>query len=96
MSRRGTLAGGVATSVIGDMSNGAVSYHGTVVVLWDRERITLNSGGWLTATTKKRMNQASNEYDLGFSVYQSKHQWYVTTVDGRKFEFHDGITFNRR
>lgn len=66
------------------MSNGLLSvvYHRTEVVKTTPKSIILNSGGWKTATTKKRMNQASNQFGLGYNVYQKKGKWYVKK--GRK------------
>lgn len=55
-----------------------VQYHATIVVRWNDKRIILNTGGYETVTTKTRMNQASNQYGLGYSVYQKDHQWFVT------------------
>jgi len=41
-------------------------------------RVTLNTGGWKSATTKMRMNQFANEFcDKAFSVFQEKGNWYV-------------------
>ena len=67
-----------------------VQYHKTAVVRWNDDEIRLNTGGWYSATTKNRMNQTSNQFALGFRVYQLKHAWYVyyrgTTIpfDGRE------------
>lgn len=55
-----------------------VTYHQTHVVKFNSKVIILNSNGWNTKTTKLRMNQTSNQYNLGFSVYQDRRQWYVT------------------
>jgi hypothetical protein len=46
-----------------------VIYHSTAVVEKTPEGVRLDSGGWRTATTKTRMNQASNQFGLGFQVY---------------------------
>ena len=55
-----------------------VTYHNTVVVmLVDDRYVTLDNGGYYTATSKRRMNQASLQYKLGFAVYQSDFVWYV-------------------
>lgn len=53
-----------------------VTYHETPVVKAGIDTIVLNTGGWKTNTTKTRMNQASNQFDLGFGVYQRKGEWY--------------------
>ena len=55
----------------------AVQYHYTNVVTFDDNAITLDNGGWNTATTKRRMNQISDHYSLGFKVYQKKYDWFV-------------------
>lgn len=69
--------GSHATSIY--QSNGftCVKYHATEVVKFNNEKIILNSGGWETATTKNRMNQASNQFGLNYHVFQRDFQWYV-------------------
>lgn len=81
----------------------AVTYHQTLVVDLRDGIVTLDSGGWKTATTKARMNQASNQFGLGFSVYAKDHVWYVDMADpARSFQhtktvkFEDGMTFGVR
>ena len=74
-----------------------VRYHNTDVVQFDSLYITLNTGGWKTATTKLRMNQASNQFNLGFSVYQKDFQWFVVIPQGETVEFTgQRMTFPRR
>ncbi len=72
-----------------------VTYHATDVVAFDNEKIILDTGGWFTNTTKLRMNQASNQFSLGYSVFQKNHQWYVTYC-GKTVKFDgDSVTFQR-
>lgn len=71
---------GVKTSVRVVNGETAVRYHSTDVVSFDCKKITLRSGGYRTLTTKLRMNQASNQFDLGYSVYQKDGGWYVFLV----------------
>lgn len=49
-----------------------VRLHSTCIITVDKvaKTITLNTGGWNTATTRNRLNQVSNEYNLGYKVYQ--------------------------
>ncbi len=54
-----------------------VRFHYTDVVSWNDSTIILNTGGWQTATTKSRMNQASRQFDLGYSVYAKNFGWFV-------------------
>ena len=55
-----------------------VVYHQTPVVKFNHKKIILNTGGYKTVTTKSRMNQTSNQFKLGFSVYQKDFEWFVT------------------
>lgn len=55
-----------------------VSYHRTNVVIALPKRIVLNTGGHWTRATKTRMNQASNQWDLGYQVYQKNWNWFVS------------------
>ena len=81
-----------------------VTYHQTCVVEVRGGTITLRAGGWRTPTTKTRMNQAANQFDLRFRVVQEKGVWVViiSRVDEsgpffyqeRRF-FVEGMTFAR-
>lgn len=74
-----------------------VTYHNTDVIQWGNKTIMLNSGGWRTATTKLRMNQASRQYGLGIHVFQSKGKWYVNHNDsGITLDFVDDMVINRK
>jgi hypothetical protein len=88
---------------------GAVTYTSTEIVSWDADRtVTLDSGGWRTVTTKRKMVQASNQFNLGYTVHQHKGDWFVTVFGvspegydsaspehgAITFPYHDGITFN--
>jgi len=68
------------TSVFTD-SNGFVNvvYHSTPVIQFNLEKrlVYLNSGGYRTATTKTRINQACNQFNLPISVYQKNFEWYI-------------------
>lgn len=92
--------GKAATSVL-DLSdkNGkktGVQYHDTIVVEFTDDTIKLNSGGWRTATTKLRMNQVSDQYDLGFRVYQKYDSWWVEPKNGgAKMPYIDNMTIKR-
>ena len=66
-------------------------YHKTAVVKrYFDGRIKLNSGGWQTNTTKTAMNQASNNFNLGFGVFQKEYQWFVTWK-GETLPFNDNM-----
>jgi hypothetical protein len=72
-----------------------VVYVSTPIVEKVGNTITLDSGGWETVTTKRKMNQTANQYALGFSVFQKAYKWFVTLPTGATVPFFDGITFDR-
>ena len=86
---------GTATTISTREGTTFVTYHSTDVVSFNREEIILNTGGWFTATTKTRMNQASNQFDLGYRVFQDKGRWFVDFL-GSCIKFNeDKITLQR-
>lgn len=78
------------TNVFNENRETKMVYHKTVVAKFDHEKITLNSGGFQTATTKRRMNQFSEMYSLGYRVFQEDYCWYVDYKD-EIFIFKDGM-----
>jgi hypothetical protein len=81
---------GVATHITSGNNITQVWYHKTAVVTFTANTIELNSGGWRTNTTKLRMNQTAAQFNLPFSVYQKKGEWFVT-FKGETVPFHDGM-----
>jgi len=84
-------------------NRGSVTYVRTRIVAWEGDIVTLNSGGWQTVTTKRKMNQAANQFALRFCVFQRKGEWFVdvrTSVGGETYwkalaiPFKDGMRFN--
>jgi hypothetical protein len=68
---------GYKTRVLTDEGKTRVFFHDTAVVTLNEETIELNTGGWRTRSTKVRMNQASQEFGLGFRVFQKAQDWFV-------------------
>lgn len=70
-------------------TNGRISviYSETEIVTRDSDKpdaiITLRTGGWHSVTTKRKMNQASNQFGLGYRVVQRKGNWFVCFMDCR-------------
>jgi hypothetical protein len=86
------------TTVHWDTDSGyrTIVYHSTAVVKFNFDTIILNTGGYKTVTTKRRMNQASNQFDLGYYVYQKNFDWFVC-FQGEEIPFeNDTITLHRR
>jgi hypothetical protein len=83
------------TTVTANAVSTEITLYNTVVVSFDLETITLNTGGYFTATTKTRMMQASNQFSLGFAVYQKQGNWFVK-YNGEIMPFvGNSITFKR-
>ena len=71
---------------------GGVTYVDTEIVKWAGKTVTLDSGGWETVTTKRKMNQAARQFGLHYGVFQKDFDWYVEDSQGRVQRFYDGIT----
>lgn len=67
--------------------------HSTVIARLKNGTVTLNSGGWLTVTTKKRMNEFLREYDIPASVYQKRGTWYLQRQGLDDTPYADGMSF---
>ena len=78
------------TSVFSDDGTTKVVLHNTKIVEFSDKSISLNAGGWTTVTTKRRMNQISEMFGLGFSVYQKDFEWFVVWKD-ETLSFYDGM-----
>ena len=83
------------TNVMATGDRLAVVYVNTLIVDKVGNSITLDSGGYETVTTKRKMNQASRQFALGYSVYQRNFKWFVDLPTGETVPFVDGMTFNR-
>lgn len=82
-----------ATTAARDAEGGLiVTFHSTVVVKADRdrERIELNTGGWDTVTTRRKMTQAANQFGLPYSVFRRDFQTYVEPHSGYRARLGDG------
>ena len=70
--------GRVSTTIhTNDQGQTQIIYHSTPVVTFNHKVIILNHGGWMTLTTKTRMNQTSKQFNLGFTVFQKDWNWFV-------------------
>ena len=73
--------------------------HDTQIVRFNDDEIILNSGGWQTVTTKRRMNQVSDVFHLGFRVSQRQGEWFVdyfANEIGDTYSFNDGMILERQ
>lgn len=69
-----------------------VRYHATFVVEYNAKTstYTLNSGGWLTRTTKDRINR---KLPVGYYIQQRNFEWYLVTPHGT-YDFKDHMQVN--
>ena len=66
-----------------------ICYQNTIVCEFDNKKINLDTGGWFTSTTKRRMNQASEQFNLGFKVFQKDYSW-LCQIENKIFAFSKG------
>lgn len=89
---------GVATTIHSGMSEGKqtmqVWYHKTCVVEFTDDWVKFHTGGWQTVTTRLRMNQASNQFGLGWGVSQRKGKLFARRGDVQ-IPFDQEITLER-
>ena len=66
----------ISTDSDGELS---VRYHATNVFTFNPSTgiIKLDSGGWHTVTTKKRINQCFAAFDLPYTLHQKNFDWFV-------------------
>ena len=66
-------------------------YYTNIVIIRPHE-VVLNSGGYRTATTKRRMNQILEDQGIPYSVWQKKGYWHVVNNrSGQYTGFKDGM-----
>ena len=91
---------GTHKTSVRENNNGAtvIRYHNTNVVTIDQDRmyVTLQTDGHYTNTTKKRMNQASKQFGLGFKVFQKNFDWYIRIGDKVHYINNDPYKINIR
>lgn len=71
-----------------------VRLHSTYVVRFNADGTTrLDSGGWLTVTTKERMNRY---LPAGYSIGAVRRVWFLYRLGERVGEFSDGLVLGTR
>lgn len=91
LSKVGTHATRIRSNEDVDGKYTEIDYHNTTVVtFYNKGKIILKTGGWKSQTTKTRMNQASNQFNLGYRVFQKDNAWYVEW-EGKVLEFFEDI-----
>ena len=67
------------TMYIDSYNFASLTYHRTEVCYLDKTtmQLTLNTGGYSTFTTKKRMNDFLSIHNIPLSIYQNKGNWFI-------------------
>lgn len=89
LAKKGRVKLAHCTYLVFVNNNYGVKYHNTDVVIYNpNSTFTLNSGGYRTQTTKRRINKYSPAV-----VVQQKGIWYLCdpTNTEAKFEFYDNV-----
>lgn len=69
-----------------------IKYHGNPIVELHPDRIILSSCGWMTSTTKERLNWYIPD---GYYIYQESGIWYIRNRDDDSvMVFQDRVTFH--
>lgn len=68
-------------------------YHGNRILRYSNNKYTLDSCGWLTVTTKKKMNQILNP--CGWFIVSEKHVWKVYKNGEFFANFQDGMQLEK-
>ncbi len=94
LNQIGRIATVITSRVENDKAYTVVTYHSTDVVKFNEKKIILNNGGWRTNTTKNRINQTSNQFNLGYNVFQKDFEWFIE-YNGKVIPFENNITLKR-
>lgn len=70
-----------------------VTYHNTVIVSFSDTEIVLNTGGWDTATTRRKMQQAANQFSLPYRVFRKAGETMVQWAGAKPVPFTGHATF---
>ena len=73
-------------------------FHDTYIADITYNNIVLRTGGWMTSTTKQRLNVILNREE--YFIFQQKFEWYLAQPTSRRTEpirsFYDGMVITRK
>ena len=72
-----------ATTIDENHGTVKVQYHDTIVFEKTGDEVTVRTGGWVTNTTRTRINQAFNVYGVEAHAYIKDGEMLVDRFDGR-------------
>lgn len=78
------------------LADGRLTYHNTVVCeSLENGKTRLETGGWHTVTTKRRMNQFAEALGHEWRVWQKDYEWLIGTRESF-LPFTDGMIVNSK
>ena len=81
--------------VIGDLDKEVLLHGHSVVKIYGwNNKVTLDSCGYKTPTTKVTINRALEQITSGYAVIQKKGEWFLSTPDSQLTPFTDGMSIN--
>jgi hypothetical protein len=72
------------------VKNKMMLLHGNMIAYVEGDNLVISSRGWLTTTTKERLNGVLSR--LGMFIRQTKGVWRVYDSRGDSVPFEDGMT----
>lgn len=83
------------TTVISTFTGAVMKLHGNIIADSDYKGLTLFTQGWLTKTTKDRLNGILSKWGLGV-ITQKKGKWYYKDcTTGMEVQFSRMLAFDR-
>lgn len=74
--------------------------HGSIIAKITLDKIILGNCGWMTFTTKNRLNKILDDNQVNYRICQVKFTWYlyptnwgIMEFSHDRIEFYNGITF---
>jgi hypothetical protein len=92
-ARRNFKSGNTQVMSYPDHDAAEIRLHGHVIgVISHGKYLTLSNAGWLTPTTKSRLNALLGGLCAGVAVFQKAGVWFmVDVVTGETTEFYNGV-----
>lgn len=72
-----------------------VVLYSTLIIKLNKDQLTLNSGGYRTATTKRYINKYLKQLSISYQIIQRSFQWFVinpNVLEGSCILFSDNMT----
>ena len=66
------------------VTGGHLTLHGHEIVELANNALYLDNCGWLTVTTKERLNGVLSVFNTGLQIVQRNFEWFVMDMSSRK------------